>query len=168
MRIGAVCAIVAALVLASPGRSQDRVGEGGVTVELPSGWHTLPRPLPGLTPSVTDPLTRVVAVSAPFHFDERGCQVAAYSFPRTAVAIVVVEWTKLGRDAHWQPRPTSFSETALRLHAPPAIECFDGRGGAVEFADHGRRLGAYLLAGSRAPAALVARARGVLDTLRVA
>ena len=74
-----------------------RVGEAGVTVVLPGGWHTLPRPLAGLTPTVTDPLTRVVAVSAPFRYDVRGCQVAAYDFPRTAVAIVVVEWVELGR-----------------------------------------------------------------------
>jgi hypothetical protein len=138
-----------------------------VTVVLPVGWHTLPRPLLGLSPTVTDPLTRVVAISAPFHFAAHGCQVAAYAFPRTAVAVVVVEWVELGRDARWAPRPRHFSPQALRLHDPPAIECFDGRGGAVEFSDHGRRLGAYLLVGRGASPALVERARGVLDTLQV-
>jgi hypothetical protein len=93
--------------------------------------------------------------------------VAAYAFPRTAVAVVVVEWVELGRDARWAPRPRHFSPPALRLHDPPAIECFDGRGGAVEFSDHGRRLGAYLLVGRGASPALVERARGVLDTLQV-
>jgi hypothetical protein len=151
----------------APARDQRRVGERGVTVTLPAGWHTLPRPLAGLTPSVTDPLTRVVAVSAPFRFAARGCQVAAYAFPRSAVAIVVVEWVELGRGDRWAPRPRQFSPGALPLHDPPAIECFDGRGGSVEFADHGRRLGAYLLVGTRARPTLVARARAVLDTLRV-
>jgi len=45
---------------------------------------------------VTDPLTRVVAVSAPFRFASNGCQVAGYAFPATAVAIVIVEWIRLG------------------------------------------------------------------------
>jgi hypothetical protein len=166
-----VCVAVAAASLVCVGngaaREQRRVGEHGVTVALPAGWHTTPRPLAGLTPSVTDPLTRVVAVSSPFHFDARGCQVAAYAFPRSAVAIVVVEWVQLGRGARWAPRPREFSPGALPLHEPPAIECFDGRGGSVEFADHGRRLGAYLLVGTHARPALVTRARLVLDTLRV-
>ena len=146
---------------------QQRVGEHGVTVVLPTGWHTMPSPLAGLTPSVTDPLTRIVAVSSPFHFAAGGCQAAAYAFRRSAVAIVVVEWVKLGRGEHWTPRPSEFSPDALPLHDPTAIECFDGRGGSVEFADHGRRLGAYLLVGTRARPALVMRARALLDTLRV-
>jgi hypothetical protein len=108
----------------------------------------------------------VVAVSAPFHFDDRGCQVAAYAFPPTAVAVVVVEWTRPTPGSRWSLRPRRFTSAVLRLRAPPAIECFDGRGGSVEFADHGRRLGAYLLAGRWAPPTLVARARGVFDTLR--
>jgi hypothetical protein len=165
------CLAVASATLVCAGnvaaRDQRRVGEHGVTVALPAGWHTTPRPPAGLTPSVTDPLTRVVAVSAPFHFASRGCQVAAYAFPRSAVAIVVVEWVGLGRDDRWASRPRTFSPGALPLHDPPAIECFDGRGGSVEFADHGRRLGAYLLVGTRARSALVMRARQVLDTLRV-
>jgi len=94
--------------------------------------------------------------------------VAAYAFLRTAVAIVVVEWVRLGHGAHWARRPQSFSPSTLRLHDPPAIECFDGRGGSVQFADHDRHLGAYLLVGSHAATALVERARAVLDTLQVA
>jgi hypothetical protein len=172
MALARACLAAATVVLLYPGPggagSERRVGEGGVTVALPTGWHTLPRPLAGLTPSVTDPLTRVVAISAPFHFADRGCQVAAYAFPRTAVAIVVVEWVRLGRGAGWRPRPRSFSPSVFRLHDPPAIECFDGRGGSVQFADHGRRLGAYLLVGGRAAPALVERARAVLGTLQAA
>jgi len=171
MRLRAACAVVAALAAASAGpvagESQGRrVGEGGITVDLPAGWHTWQR-LQGLTPAVPEPLTRVVAVSAPFRFDERGCQVAANSFSPAAVAAVVVEWTKGSPGNGWAPRPRRFSAAVLGLRPPPAIECFDGRGGSVEFVDHGTRLGAYLLAGRRAPTALVARARAVLDILRV-
>jgi hypothetical protein len=64
-------------------------------------------------------------------------------------------------------RPSHFTAANLPLHPAPAIECWDGPGGAVEFTDHGRRFGAYVMAGRRAPPALVARARAVLDTLRV-
>ena len=56
---------------------------------------------------------------------------------------------------------------SLPLHPPPAIECFAGSGGSIEFAQRGRHFGAYLLAGRRAQQSLVARARSVLDTLQV-
>ena len=112
-------------------------------------------------------MTRVVAVSAPFHLATRGCQVAAYAFPRSVVAIVVVEWVvELGRDDRWAPRPREFSPGAMPLHGPPAIECFGGGGSSVECADHGRRLGAYLLVGARARPGFVTPAGAVLDTLR--
>jgi hypothetical protein len=84
---------VAALLLASAA-PPTRVGSGGVTVILPAGWHTW-RPLPGLASPITDPVTRVVAISAPLRFAAHGCLVAAYAFPATAVA-VVVEWRHLG------------------------------------------------------------------------
>ena len=159
-----IAAVLVALLAAAP--SAHRIGAGGVTLSLPEGWHTW-RPLPGLAPAVTDPVTRIVAISAPFHLAQHGCQVAAYAFPRNAVAVVVVEWRQLGRHERWPPRPPRFTARTLPLHPPPAIECFDGPGGSAEFADHGRHFGAYLLAGRAAPQTLVARARAVLDTLRV-
>jgi len=59
MALARACLAAATVVLLSPGASasgrERRVGEGGVTVALPTAWHTLPRPLAGLTPSVTDP-----------------------------------------------------------------------------------------------------------------
>jgi len=143
-----------------------RVGSSGVTVVLASGWHAWVPPA-GVTPTVTDPLTRVVAVSAPFQFAANGCQVAAYAFRRDAVAVVVVEWVGATPGVRWPPRPRHFTRATLPLHPAPAIECFDGPGGSVEFADHGRRFGAYLMLGRRAPARLADRARAVLDTLRV-
>jgi hypothetical protein len=110
---------------------------------------------------------RVVAISAPFHFAPAGCQVASFAFPRDAVAVVVVEWVQLGRHDRWRSRPARFTPTVLPLHPPPTIECFAGPGGSVEFADHSRHFGAYLMAGRAATPALVAQARAVLDTLRV-
>ena len=161
--------IVAAvlLALAAPAAPHERVGAGGVTIVLPAGWHTW-KPLPGLAPSVSDPVTRVVAISAPFHFAPHGCGVAAYAFPSTAVAVVVVEWIRLGRGSAWARRPRHFSAKTLALHPPPAIECFAGPGGSIQFAEHGRHFGAYLLAGRNARPRVVDRARAVLDTLKVA
>jgi len=158
-----VTVLASSVTTATPER---RIGSGGVSVVLPAGWHTW-RPLPGLSSSVTDPVTRVVAISAPFRFAERGCQVAAYAFPSSAVAVVVLEWIRLGRSDHWAPRPERFTTKSLPLHPPPAIECFAGSGGSIQFAQRGRHFGAYLLAGRRARQSLVARARSVLDTLQV-
>ena len=140
-----------------------------MSLALPAGWHSWV-PSTAVKPTVTDPLTRVVAVSAPFHFAPTGCQVAGYAFPATAVAVVVVEWvpTKgLPVPAPLPTRPSSFDSKTLVLHPPPAIECFNGAGGSAPFSDHGRAFGAYILAGRTASAATVARARSVLDSLRV-
>ena len=144
-----------------------RTGTAGVTVLLPRGWHAWEAPR-NLDPAVTDPLTRVVAVSAPFGFADRGCQVAAYTFPKTAVAVVVVEWTQLWHEARWKLRPDAFTTSSLQVRPPPAIECFDGSGGSAQFVDHGRHFGAYLLAGTEAGKRIVSQARVVLDSLRVA
>jgi hypothetical protein len=144
-----------------------RIGAHGVTAVLPAGWHTW-RPLPGLKPQISEPATRIVAISAPFGFAARGCQVAAFSFPPAAVAVVVVEWVHLRDGSGWSRRPSRFTTANLPLHPPPWIECWGGPGGAIQFLERGRYFGAYLLAGRRAPPALVDRARAVLDTLRVA
>jgi hypothetical protein len=137
-------------------------GSAGVTVALPQGWHSITQVV---LPHVTDPVTRIVVASAPIGFADKGC--GTYAFPSTAVAIVVVEWVKLGRTAHWAPRPRRFTATTLAVRPPPAIECFAGAGGSAQFADHGRHFGAYVLLGTHAPPGLAARARAVLDTLHV-
>jgi hypothetical protein len=142
-----------------------RIGSGGTTAELPAGWHTW-QPLPSLKPAITDPVLRVVAISAPWRFAQSGCQVAAYTFPADAVALVVVEWVDPRNAPGLPPRPAHFTSANLPLH-PSAIECWHGPGGAIQFSDHGRRFGAYLMAGAHASPRLVARARAVLDTLRV-
>jgi hypothetical protein len=164
--------VLASLLLAWPAGAQAprRAGAAGVTLVLPRGWHST-RPDQG---SVTNPVTRIVAASAPIHWDlTSACQtqVAAYAFPRTAVAIVVVEWTEpLGgmKIGSGQRRPRHFTAANLSIHRPPAIECFPGPGGSAEFAEHGRSFAAYVLLGPKAPARLAARARAVLDTLTVA
>lgn len=143
-----------------------RVGRVGVTLALPRGWHAWVPPGP-YAPGA-DPLTRVVAVSAPFHFAASGCQVAGYAFPSDAVALVIVEWQgRANPTARYAPRPRVFTAKNVPLQPPPAIECFNGSGGSVQFADHGRDFGAYILLGRRAPAQLADRARAVLNTLRV-
>jgi hypothetical protein len=159
---------VISVLLALLGGQPPRAGSAGVTVALPPGWHSS-RAIQG---AVTNPLTRIVVSSGPISASPTSsCQVAAYAFPKTAVAIVVVEWTKpiagtaLGKEP---PRPRRFTAKNLELHRPPAIECFDGPGGSIEFSARHHTFAAYVLLGTKAPARLAGRARAVLDTLRIA
>jgi hypothetical protein len=155
-----------ALVVAAP----PRAGSGGVTVALPLGWHST-RAVQG---AITNPLTRIVVSSGPIRPRLTGTchsQVADYSFPETAVALVVVEWTKplhgmkIGIGPH---RPKRFTPANLKIHRPQAIECFNGPGGSSEWEERGHSFAAYVLLGRHASASLAARARAVLDTLHVA
>jgi hypothetical protein len=144
-----------------------RAGEAGVRVALPAGWHSTP-PVQG---AVTNPLTRIVVASGPIRDNPTSsCQVAAYAFPKTAVAIVVVEWTKpIAGTARGDepPRPRHFTAANLRLRAHN-IECFAGPGGSIEFSARHHTFAAYLMLGTRAPSRLAVAARAVLDTLRIA
>jgi hypothetical protein len=151
--------VLAALLGAS------RVGGAGVTVALPKGWHSIPLMVPPPGTQVDEPVTRVVAASAPIDFGP-GCNELDYRFPDTGVAIVVVEWIHL-RFGPLPPRPRRFTAKTLPVRPAPALECVDGPGGGIEFSDHGRRLGAYVLLGRRAPLSLAAEARAVLNSLRV-
>jgi hypothetical protein len=166
MTPSAIAVALAALGLVGAAPAQ-HAGSAGVTVSLPQGWHSIAL---GTAPTTgaTDPVTRIAVASAPIRVGGKGCNVAVYSFPSTAVALVVVEWAKLSRGATWAPRPKRFTASTLPVQSPPAIECFAGAGGSVQFADHGRHFGAYLLLGTRASPGLADRARGVLDTLAVA
>jgi hypothetical protein len=153
-----------ALAVAAP----PRAGSGGVTVALPPGWHAT-RADQG---NVTQPLTRIVVSSGPIRTNlTSSCQIADYDFPKSAVAIAVVEWTKpIGgmKIGVGPPRPRQFTAANLRIHRPPIIECWAGPGGSVEWAERGHSFAAYVLLGRRAPASLAARARAVLDTIRIA
>ncbi len=148
---------------ASPATKPDpqRAGDAGVTVALPPGWHsTTPDDGP-----VVDPVTRLAIASSPIEPQPSGCHIAVYEFADDAVALVIVEWTEPA--GVFPERPPRFTSRELALQPPPAIECFAGAGGSVQFADRDRSFGAYLLAGPRAPERLVAEARHVLDTLTV-
>jgi hypothetical protein len=155
----------AAAVTSAFGRSAPlrRVGQAGVTVSVPHDWHAirLTLPPPG---DKTDPVTRIVASSGPIWFG-KGCNDVDYSFPSAAVALVVLEWVRL--TPRLPPRPKSFTTKTLPVRSAPAIECFTGPGGSVQFSDHGRRFAAFLLLGRRAAPGLANRARAVLNTLRV-
>jgi hypothetical protein len=153
-----------ALAVAAP----PRAGSGGVTVALPPGWHSTGAD----QGNITQPLTRIVVSSGPIRTSlTSSCQIADYDFPKSAVAIAVVEWTKpIGgmKIGVGPPRPRRFTAANLRIHRPPIIECWAGPGGSVEWAERGHSFAAYVLLGRRAPASLAARARAVLDTIRIA
>lgn len=139
-----------------------RTGIAGVSVELPRGWHA-GTPADG---NVVDPLTRVVASSAPGELRQVPCQIARYAPRPTDVTLVIVEWQAIG-NARSGPRPGRFTQETLKIHPPPAIECFDGRGGSAQFVDQGRVFGTYLLVGNQAPDRLLKEALDVLNTLQV-
>jgi hypothetical protein len=163
-----VVAIAAAVVASVPAAPDARrVGAAGVSIALPPGWRAIRQAVPPAgTANNRDPVTRIVAASGPVSFG-RGCNELDYVFPPRAVALVVVEWVRATPSARWAPRPARFTRATLPVRPPPALECFAGPGGGVQFAERGRRFAAYVLVGRRAPARLVAGARAVLDTLRV-
>ncbi len=80
--------------------------------------------------------------------------------------VVVLEW----RHRELQPRgplrrPADVRLADLHLRAP-GLECFAGRGGAVEVGDGGRVWGAYVMLGRRAPPRAVTDALSVIRSLR--
>ena len=167
-RFALLVGALAVLALASGGVEgravrAERIGVAGVSIELPPGWHAMPL---SAQPSQNDPVTRIVVSSGPIWFG-RGCNDLDYAFPRTAVALVLVEWVRLTPGARFAPRPRRFTAMTLPIRPPPALECFNGPGGSVQFSARGRRFAAYLLLGRLAPATLAARARVVLNTLEV-
>src|SRR5207244_575958 len=107
-------------------------------------------------------VTRIVASSGRIWFG-KGCNDVDYSFPNTAVAVVVLEWVRLAPQL--APRPARFTAKTLPVRPPPSIECFNGPGGGIDFTDHGRRFAAFLLLGRRASSRLAGSARAVLNTL---
>jgi hypothetical protein len=150
-----VAILLALALLLAPSH---RVGQAGVTLALPQGWSSIPLTLPPQA-NGSDPVTRIVAASAPIRFGQ--CNDVSYVFSPAAVAIVVLEYRR-ATPGTFAPRPSHF---AFATNA--RIECHTGTGGSVQFEDHGRRFEAFVLLGKRAPTALAARARAVLDTLRV-
>jgi hypothetical protein len=115
---------------------------------------------------VGDPVTRVVVASSPIGFSARGCNEAIYAFSGNAVAIVVTEWVR-PTPGRLPPRPRHFTSKNLPVRPPPAVECWQGPAGGVQFSDRGRRFAAFILLGRHASAGLADRARRLLDTLAV-
>lgn len=165
--LGVAAAIVALHVHGRRPGAAPRAGAAGVSVELPRGWHQIAQAVPPPGMRTGDPVTRIVAASAPIGFDERGCNEFAYRFSRRAAGIVVLERVGRWPGFRFPGRPRRFDAATLPVRPPPALECWDGPGGGLEFTDHGRRLAAYVLLGTHAPERLADRARAVLDTLRV-
>src|SRR5437867_2553728 len=106
-----------ALAVAAP----PRAGSGGVTVALPPGWHTT-APDQG---RFLQPRTRLVVSSGSIRSELTSVcqtQVVSYTFPSTAVAVVVVEWVqpiggmKIGVGPK---RPLHFTAANLPMHRPP-------------------------------------------------
>ena len=140
-----------------------RVGEGGATVELPPGWHVTEA---GPVGTVIDPVARLVVASSPIRAAESACQTSSYAFADDAVALVLVEWTELHQGEPIDLRPARSTPASLGV-ARGTHECFRGRSGAAFFGDSGRRFGAYVFSGDRAPGSLVEDVCAVLDSLEV-
>jgi hypothetical protein len=151
----------------STGReATSRVGWAGVTIRLPAGWHAMSLAVPPGVRIEVNPVARIVAASGPVSFGNHGCGEFPYAFPSDGVALVVLEWLHRWQGV-FRPRPARFTSKTLPIHAAPAVECFNGPAGSVEFIDNGRRFDAFLLLGRHAPSRLAERARAVLDTLSV-
>lgn len=134
----------------------------GVGIELPEGWH----PLNADDGNITDPHTQIAIASGPLR-GTGGCdtQVTRYAPDAQNVALVVLEW-KLADGALPPPRPAEFDRDTLPLR-DGELECFRGDGGTVQFEEHGRVFGVYVLVGEHADDDLVTDARAALETLRV-
>jgi hypothetical protein len=165
LRLSVVAAAICVLA-AGCGHSGRRVGGHGLTLAVPHGWHTWVPLVPPGGGAITDPGTRIVAVSAPFSVVGHTCEPFDYGFRSGAVGIVLVEWKKTSDIGPLPPRPRRFTSKTLPVRRHE-LECWDGPGGGIQFADHGRDFGAYILLGPAAPPKLAEQARKVLDTLRV-
>jgi hypothetical protein len=150
------------------GQSALRAGSAGVTVRLPRGWRTYPNGVAPRSMPYNDPLVRIVVASTQVRAFPRGCKAETFRFARGGVGLMVVEWLRPQRGVTWTQRPRPFMARALSVRPAPAVECWPGPAGAVEFTANGRYFAAYLLLDEHAPLAKAAQARAVLDTLQVA
>jgi hypothetical protein len=169
-----VLAAAAALVLA--GCNDDRTAPShrtytahGVTVELPSGWHSARS---NLTPNLgPDPHEVLAVASYPLRYRPHQCA----QFPVSALqdlgrrgAFVELEERKAGADpSEFPTRPAHFgprggpSEASACVPGTRMFERFFG------FTDHGRHFYALVAFGPDASKAMRDEAWGVLDGLRV-
>lgn len=144
-----------------------RAGSAGVTVLLPPGWHFYRNGVAPQSMPYGDPLVRVVVASTKIRPLSQGCKAETFRFARGGVGLMIVEWVRPQPGVVWPLRPKKFTAQALPVRQPPAVECWPGPGGDIQFTANGRHFAAYLLLDTRAPLARGAQARAVLDTLMV-
>jgi hypothetical protein len=171
-----LAAVAAALVLAgcndAKHRSQPRstYARQGVTVELPSGWHSAPT---SLTPNLGPDPHEVLAVAS-YRLRYRPHQCA--QFPVSALedlgprgALVDLEERKAGADpSEFPPRPAHFGPSlggpSEATACAPGVRMFERFFG---FSDHGRHFYALVAFGPAASNATKDAAWQVLDSLKV-
>ena len=125
----------------------------GVRVRVPPDWRRVEPADPG---PVTDPVTVLVIGTRGVRAKPSACQIASYTIPPLAAAVVIVEWRQLTVTA-----PTSRRDLrTMRVH-PRAFEC-GGRGAAAAVRLNGRPFQVNVLVGRRATK------RRVADALLVA
>ena len=115
----------------------------------------------------SDPLVRIVVASTKIMSFPQGCKAETFRFARGGVGLMIVEWVHAQKGIVWPSSPPRFTAQALPLRKPPAVECWPGPGGVVQFTANGRHFAAYLLLSPNAPLAIAAQARAVLNTLAV-
>jgi hypothetical protein len=166
--VAAITLITAAPSAATQSRPKSRtVGSAGVTVRLPSGWEFFRDGVAPQSMPYSDPLVRIVAASTKIKSYPQGCKAETFRFARGGVGLMIVEWVHAQKGIVWPRRPSRFTVHAPPLRRPPAVECWPGPGGAVQFSSNGRHFAAYLLLDPHATPATATRARAVLDTLAV-
>jgi hypothetical protein len=171
--ICAACVLAAATLITAAGAransapSPRRAGSAGVTVVLPRGWHSFPQGVAPQSMPYGDPRVRVVAASTTIVPFPRGCKAETFRFAAGGVGLMIVEWTHPQTGVVWPPRPRRFTDQTLLVRKPPAVECWPGAAGAIQFAANGRHFAAYLLLAPHTPLAEASLARAVLGTLAV-
>jgi hypothetical protein len=161
--LAVVVAVCGCTAVDRVGESPPRAGSAGVTVELPTGWHSTE----GRDGNVIDPLARLAVASSPIRPAASACQTSAYAFADDAIALVLVEWQAPDvAGAKHPPRPARFTPAGLEI-ARGTHECYRGRFGSAFFEDRGRVFGAYVFVGDRAPESLVEEVCAVLDSIEV-
>ena len=150
-------AVVVVAGAAAGGRSQSGDWRGiqveGVSVRVPRDWRRVDPADPG---PVTDPVTVLVVGTRGVRAKPSACQIASYTIPPAAAAVVIVEWRQLTVTA-----PASRRELRTMRVRPRAFEC-GGRGAAAVVRLHGRPFQVNVLVGPRATK------RRVADALLVA
>ena len=141
----------------------------GVTVELPSGWHSARS---NLTPNLADPREVLAVASYPLRYRPHQCAqvpVSALEDLGPQGAFVELEERKAGADpsefparpAHFGPGLGGPSEASDCVPGTRMFERFFG------FTDHRRHLYALVAFGPHASKAMRDEAWSVLDSLKV-